>query len=259
MELFQVKGKVCLVTGGGSGIGYGMALALVKHGAKVYICSRDMKKLQATADELTKRGPGSCYAIEADISKQENCKKVAEAIAAKETRLDVLVNNSGCVWGEALETFPDSAWDKVIGLNVKAVFNMTVACLSLLRAKATVDDPSHVINIGSIDGIRVPVLETYSYSASKAAVHQLTRTLANRLATDYILVNAVACGPFHSKMTKSTFEQFRDTILDGVALGRFGDNDDLEGMTIFLSSRASKYVTGAIIPLEGGVLIKANL
>eukprot|EP01133_Synstelium_polycarpum_P003953 gene3953-4578_t len=258
-DLFSVKNKVVLVTGGGAGIGLGISTAYVKHGAKVYICSRDFNKLRESADALTKMGPGSCIAIQADISKQSECKRVAEEISKLETHLDILVNNSGCVWAEELESFSDAGWDKVMNLNVKSVFHMTVACLPLMRVLATNADPSRVINIGSIDGIRVPILETYSYSASKSAVHQLTRTLANKLAPENIVVNAIAAGPFYSKMTKVTFDRFSDVITGGVALGRMGDNQDLEGISIFLGSKSSKWITGAIIPLEGGVLIKANM
>ncbi|EFA79451.1 Rhamnolipids biosynthesis 3-oxoacyl-[acyl-carrier protein] reductase [Heterostelium album PN500] len=225
-SLFDIKGKVALVSGGGSGIGLGISAALIKHGAKVYICSRDFKKCEATAQELTKIGPGTCIAIAADISKVDQLVWFG------------LVNNSGCNWAAELEEFPDSGWDKVMNLNVKAVFNLTVACLPLLRVKATNADPSRVINIGSIDGIRIPSLDTYSYSASKAAVHQLTKTLANRLAHENITVNAIAAGPFMSKMTKVTFEKFHDAVTASVALGRMGDNEDLEGITIFLSSKA---------------------
>ncbi|KAF2072426.1 hypothetical protein CYY_006261 [Polysphondylium violaceum] len=258
-NLFNVKDRVILVTGGGSGIGYGISLGLVKNGAKVYICSRDIKKCDQVANELNTMGPGKCVALQSDLSKAEDCKSVIEKLLKYEDHLDVLINNSGCNWGEPMETYPDKAWDKVLALNLKSIFHLTVAALPLLKKNATVDNPSQVINIGSIDGIRVPILETYAYSSSKAAVHQLTRVLANRLAPDYILVNAIAAGPFMSKMTKQTFEKFNDEVVSSVALNRLGDHLDLEGLLVFLSSRASKYITGAIIPLDGGVLIQAHL
>eukprot|EP01132_Coremiostelium_polycephalum_P006016 gene6016-7496_t len=258
LKWFPTSAKT--VTGGGSGIGYGISLGLVKNGVKVYICSRDFDKCQKVAQELTKLGPGSCVAIKADLSKVIDCKKVVHEIKSNgDNHLDILVNNSGCNWGEEIEKYPELGWDKVMNLNVKSIFYLTVECLPLLKEKAGKDDPSRVINIGSIDGVRVPYLETYAYSASKAAVHQLTRTLANKLASDHILVNAIACGPFLSKMTKQTFETHNDVIIQNIPLGRYGDNQDLEGLLVFLSSKASKWITGALIPLDGGVLIKANL
>ncbi|KAK5580851.1 hypothetical protein RB653_000875 [Dictyostelium firmibasis] len=258
-NLFNVKDKIVMVTGGGSGIGYGISLGFIKNGSKVYICSRDFEKCKKTADELTKIGPGKCIAIKADLSKLSDIKSLFQEFEKYESSLDCLVNNSGANWGEELEKYPDLAWDKVLNLNVKAVFNTSVAALPFLKKNASAQDPSRIINIGSIDGIRVPRLETYAYSASKAAVHQLTRTLADRLAPEHILVNAIAAGPFMSKMTKQTFTQFEDLVKSSVATGRFGNNEDLEGLLVFLTSRASTYITGAIIPLEGGVLIKSNL
>jgi NAD(P)-dependent dehydrogenase (short-subunit alcohol dehydrogenase family) len=163
------------------------------------------------------------------------------------------VNNAGANWGAPLEEFPDSAWDKVLALNVKAVFHLTRACLPLLEKAATADDPARVINIGSIDGIRPPVLDTYAYSASKAAVHQLTRHLAGKLARRHITVNAVAPGPFESKMMAATLDRFREQIEAGNPLGRIGRPDDMAGIAVFLASRAGAYLTGTVIPVDGGM------
>ncbi|EGC36774.1 hypothetical protein DICPUDRAFT_77576 [Dictyostelium purpureum] len=260
-QLFDVSNKVILVTGGGSGIGYGISLGYVKNGCKVYICSRDFEKCKKTAEELSKIGPGKCIAIKADLSKNAEIKVLFKEFSKYEDHLDCLVNNSGCNWGEDLENYPEHAWDKVMNLNVKAVFYTSLEALPFLKKNASPDSPSRIINIGSVDGIRVPNLETYAYSTSKAALHQLTKVLANKLAgEDYnILVNVIACGPFMSKMTQKTFTDFKDIIIGSIATGRFGNNDDLEGLCVFLTSKASNYITGSVIPLEGGLLIKPNL
>jgi NAD(P)-dependent dehydrogenase (short-subunit alcohol dehydrogenase family) len=167
----------------------------------------------------------------------------------------VLVNNAGVVWGAALEEFPQQGWDKVMHTNVEGVFNLTVALLPALRAAARIRGPARVINVGSIDGLRTPSVENYSYSASKAAVHMLTRHLAKRLASERITVNAIAPGPFESKMMAFALDdpQTRADIEASVPLGRIGHPDDAAGLTLFLASRAGSYLTGAVIPLDGGV------
>jgi NAD(P)-dependent dehydrogenase (short-subunit alcohol dehydrogenase family) len=173
-------------------------------------------------------------------------------VQAREDRLHILVNNAGATWGAPLESFDDAAWDRVLSLNVKAVFHLTKSLVPLLEAGASEEDPSRVINIGSIDGLRVPPLETYSYSASKAAVHQLTRHLARRLAP-VITVNAIAPGPFPSKMMAATLAAHGDEIAANAPLRRIGRPDDVAGTAIFLSSRAGSYLTGAVIPVDGGI------
>ncbi len=164
----------------------------------------------------------------------------------------MLVNNAGATWGAPLEAFDDAAWDRVLALNVKGVFHLTRFLLPLLRAAGTAEEPARVVNIGSIDGIHVPVLETYSYSASKAAVHQLTRHLARRLAPE-ITVNAIAPGPFESKMMAATLDAFGDQIAAAAPLKRIGRPDDMAGAVIYLASRAGAYLTGAVIPVDGGI------
>jgi len=258
-DLFSVKDKVVLVTGGARGIGFLISKAFVKHGAKVYICSRSKNVCEEVAQQLTQEGPGTCYSIDGDLSKASDCEKVASILAEKEPKLHVLVNNSGNNWGAPFESYPDKAWDRVLSLNVKAVFNLTKALVPLLSAAGSASDPARVINIGSIDGVRVTLLETYAYSASKAAVHHLSKVLANQLGPSYITVNAIACGPFQSKMMAETLKNIGDQLVASIPLGRIGNADDIEGIMIYLTSKASSWVTGAVIPLEGGILVKAHL
>lgn len=250
-DLFSVEGKVALVTGGSRGIGLMIARGLVEAGARVYISSRKKDVCDEVATELSQ--DGACLSLPADLSREEGARDLAEAIGAREPRLHVLVNNAGANWGAPLEEYPDSAWDKVLALNVKSVFHLTRACLPQLEEAATPGDPARVINVGSIDGLRVPLLETYAYSASKAAVHHLTRALAMRLARHHITVNAIAPGPFESRMMAATLERFRDQIVASCPLGRIGEPEDMAGVAIYLASRAGAYVTGAVIPVDGGI------
>jgi NAD(P)-dependent dehydrogenase (short-subunit alcohol dehydrogenase family) len=249
-ELFSIKGKTALVTGGSRGIGLMIATGFVEAGVKVYISSRKADVCEEVAAELSKIG--ECIALPADLSTEAQCRDLAERVAAREDHLDILVNNAGATWGTPIEEFDDAAWDRVLSLNVKGVFHLTKFLLPLLRAAGTAEEPARVINIGSIDGIHVPVLETYSYSASKAAVHQLTRHLAKRLAPS-ITVNAIAPGPFESKMMAATLEAFGTQIAQGAPLKRIGRPDDMAGAAIFLASRAGAYLTGAVIPVDGGI------
>jgi NAD(P)-dependent dehydrogenase (short-subunit alcohol dehydrogenase family) len=250
-DLFKVSGKVALVTGGSRGIGLMIARGFVEGGAKVYISARKREELEAARSELAKAG--DVVAIPADLSTEAGCNALAAEIARREPALHVLVNNAGANWGAPLAEYPDDAWDKVLALNVKSVFHLTRASLPQLKAAATSDDPARIINIGSVDGLHVPPLETYAYSASKAAVHHLTRTLARRLAADNVTVNAVAPGPFESKMMKKTLEDFGDAIVASVPRGRIGQPEDMAGVAIYLASRAGAYVTGAVIPVDGGM------
>ena len=249
-ELFSVAGKTVLVTGGSRGIGEMIARGFVEGGAKVYISARKAEACDATAAELSKIG--ECISIPADLSSEEGARTLAEQISAREGKLDVLVNNAGATWGAPLEQFDEAAFEKVMAVNVKGVFHLTKFLLPLLKAAGTAEVPARVINIGSIDGIHVPIMETYSYSASKAAVHQLTRHLARFLAPT-VTVNAIAPGPFESKMMAATLESFGDQIAEGAPLKRIGRPDDMAGTAIFLASRAGSYLTGAIIPVDGGI------
>jgi len=249
-DLFDIAGKTALVTGGSRGIGKMIAAGFVDAGVKVYISSRKADVCEKVAAELSQKG--TCIAVPADLSTEAECRRLAEEIKAREDSLDILVNNAGATWGTPLEDFDEAAFERVLALNVKGVFHLTKFLVPLLQATGTVEEPARVINIGSIDGIGVPTLETYSYSASKAAVHQLTRHLAKRLAPQ-VTVNAIAPGPFESKMMAATLEAFGEQIAASAPLKRIGRPDDMAGAAIYLSSRAGAYLTGAIIPVDGGI------
>ncbi|WP_334141595.1 SDR family oxidoreductase [Rhabdothermincola sp.] len=255
-DLFSIQGKTALVTGGSRGIGLMIARGFVEAGARVVISSRKADVCDQVAEELGRIG--ECVAMPADLSTADECRRLAAEVSNHfDGALDILVNNAGANWGAPLAEFPDSAWDRVLDLNVKGVFHLTQALVPSLAAAGSPADPARVINIGSIDGLRVPEFETYSYSASKAAVHHLTRVLAKRLARDHITVNAIAPGPFESKMMAATLDAFGDVIRAQCPLGRIGEPDDMAGTAIFLSSRAGSYLTGAVIPVDGGIATTA--
>ena len=249
-ELFSIAGKTAVVTGGSRGIGLMIARGFVEAGARVIISSRKADVCDEVAAELSKLG--ECEAIPADLSSEAECRRLAEAVAARLSSLDILVNNAGATWGAPLDQFDEAAWERVLALNVKGVYHLTKFLVPLLEAAGSADQPARVINIGSIDGIKVPLLETYSYSASKAAVHMLTRHLAKRLAPA-ITVNAIAPGPFESKMMAATLDAFGEQIAAAAPLKRIGRPDDMAGAAIFLASRAGAYVTGAVVPVDGGI------
>jgi NAD(P)-dependent dehydrogenase (short-subunit alcohol dehydrogenase family) len=249
-DLFSVDGKVALVTGGSRGIGLMIARGFVEAGARVYISSRKADVCEKEAAGLSELG--WCEALPADLSTEDACRTLAGQVAEREPALHILVNNAGATWGAPLDDFDEAAWNRVLDLNVKGVFHLTKFLRPTLEAASTTDDPARVINIGSIDGLHVPALETYSYSASKAAVHHLTRHLARRLAPK-ITVNAIAPGPFESKMMAATLEAFGDEIAAQAPLKRIGRPDDMAGVSRFLASRAGAYLTGAVIPVDGGI------
>jgi NAD(P)-dependent dehydrogenase (short-subunit alcohol dehydrogenase family) len=249
-SLFDVSNKVVLVTGGSRGIGEMIARGFVEAGAVVYISSRKAEVGDAVAKELSKIGP--CTSIPADLSKESECLRLANELIEREAHLDVLVNNAGATWGAPMDEYDEAAFERVLALNVKGVFHLTKFLRPLLEVTATEESPSRVINIGSIDGLKVPTMETYAYSASKAAVHQLTRHLAKYLAPK-ITVNAIAPGPFESKMMHATLEAYGDEIASGAPMKRIGKPSDMAGAAIFLASPAASYITGVVLPVDGGI------
>lgn len=254
-ELFGLAGKRALVTGGTRGIGLMMARGLLQAGAQVVLSSRKQDACDRAVAELAPFGEVS--AVAADLSRHDECDRLAERVTA-DGPLHVLVNNAGATWGEPLETFPDSAWDKVLDLNLKSPFWLTRAVLPALRATATADDPARVINVGSIDAIHVSPLPVYSYASAKAGLHQLTRVLARELGPQHVTVNAVAPGPFPSKMMAATLDAFGDSIAAAAPLRRIGRDDDMAGIAVFLASRAGAYLTGTVIPVDGGIATTAS-
>ena len=252
-ELFDVSGKTALVTGGSRGIGLMIARGLLQAGARVIVSSR---KEGAVAEAERELSPlGDCAGVVGDVSTPDGAAALAAATIERFPSLDILVNNAGVTWGAPLEEFPATGWDRVAHTNVEGTFHLTVALLGALRASASREDPARVVNIGSIDGIRTPSVENYSYSASKAAVHMLTRHLAKRLAAESITVNAIAPGPFQSKMMAFLLDdpESRAAVEGTVPLRRIGHPDDVAGLILFLCSRAGSYVTGTVIPLDGGI------
>ena len=250
-DLFSIEGKVALVTGGSRGIGLMIARGFVEAGARVYISSRKKDVCDAVAAGLSKTG--TCISLPTDLSSEAGANALAAEVAAREPALHILVNNAGANWGAPIADYPDDAWDKVLATNLKSPFFLTRASLPLLEKAARHEDPARVINIGSIDGLKVPLFETYAYSASKAALHHMTRVLARQLAPRRITVNCVAPGPFESKMMAATLERFKDNIVSTCPLGRIGEPGDMAGIAIYLASRAGSYVTGAVIPVDGGI------
>ncbi|WP_288337385.1 SDR family oxidoreductase [uncultured Gordonia sp.] len=250
-DLFCVKDKTVLVTGGTSGIGAMIAEGLRSQGAQVVVAGRKAASLER-ARQL------GLDVVQVDLSLEDAPRDLADDVIARYGQLDVLINNAGATWGASLTDFPETGWDKVIDLNVRVPFFLTQALLPALTRAASADDPSRVIMIGSIDGgLRVPETPSYSYSASKAAVHQLTRHLARGLGASNITVNAIAPGPFESKMMDAILEARGDQIAALSPLGRIGRPDDVVGAATFLSSRAGAYLTGAIIPVDGGIATTA--
>lgn len=254
MDLFSVAGKAAVVTGGTRGIGLMIARGLLQAGArKVYISSRKADACAAAEKELS--AYGDVTAIPADLSTEAECRRLAEEVAAVENELHILVNNAGATWGTPMAEFTEDAWNKVMDTNLKGPFFLTRSLLPLLEKAATDDDPARVINIGSIDGLTVNPMPHYPYSASKAGIHHLTRVLARELGPKRITVNAVAPGPFPSKMMAFALDDpgIRGAIEARNPLGRIGRPDDMAGIAVFLSSRAGSYVNGAVIPVDGGM------
>ena len=258
-NLFSVEGKVVLVTGGSRGIGEMIAAGYLANGAKVYISSRKADVCDATASRLAAEYGGECISIPANLADLNGIEAAAAALSEREERLDVLINNAGVSWGAPLDEFPETGWDKVMDTNVKGVFFLTQKLLPLLRAAASAEDPARVINVGSIDGIKTPIFENFSYGPSKAAVHYLTRVLAAHLVKENIIVNAIAPGPFPTWMLSTGVggggdvdNTDWDAVGRGNPRGRVGTPEDIAGVAIFLGSRASAFTVGEVITCDGG-------
>jgi NAD(P)-dependent dehydrogenase (short-subunit alcohol dehydrogenase family) len=261
-NLFAIAGKVAVVTGGSRGIGEMIAAGFLAAGARVYISSRKAEVCDATAQRLAAEFGGECISIPANLAELKGIQAFADELGRREDRLDILVNNAGVSWGAPLEEFPENGWDKVMDTNVKGVFFLTQKLLPLLRAAGTAEDPARVVNVGSIDGIKVPVFDTFSYGPSKAAVHHLTRVLAAHLVKQHVLVNAIAPGPFPTWMLSTgvggggDVEATNwDAVGRGNPRGRVGTPQDIAGIAIFLCSRAGAYTVGEVITCDGGSVV----
>ncbi|MBM70153.1 MAG: 3-oxoacyl-ACP reductase [Haliea sp.] len=253
-NLFNVSGKVAVVTGGSRGIGAMIAEGFVANGVKTYITARKAEELEATAERLSAQG--ECIAIPSDLSTLSGITAFAAALREREPAVHILVNNAGATWGAAIDEFPESGWDKVMDLNVKSIFFLTQQMLPLLRAGRRDDDPARVINIGSVNGITNAHGNNYGYSASKAAVHHLTRQLGADLAKEGINVNAIAPGLFPSKMTAHLLPHEAE-LVQSFPISRMGSAEDAAGTAIYLSSRAAAWVTGHVLVLDGGLVADA--
>ena len=261
-HLFSVRDKVVLVTGGSRGIGEMIAAGFLANGATVYISSRKAEVCDATAERLAAEYGGTCVSLPADLSGLAGVDALAASLGERTDHLDVLVNNAGVSWGAPIDEFPEIGWDKVFDTNVKGVFFLTQRLLPLLEAAATAEDPSRVVNIGSVDGIRTPAFDTVSYGPSKAAVHAITRQLASKLVKRNIIVNAIAPGPFPTWMLSTgvgTGGDVEGTDWDAVGRmtprGRVGGPADICGLTIYLCSRAGAYTVGEVITCDGGIVV----
>ena len=261
-DLFSVKGKVALVTGGSRGIGEMIAAGFVANGARTYISSRKAGACDATAQRLADTYGGECISLPANLAEMEGIDAIVAQLTEREERVDILVNNAGVSWGAPLDQFPESGWDKVMDTNVKGPFFLTQKLLPLLEKGATADDPSRVINVGSIDGLRNAIFDTFSYGPSKAALHSLTKMLALHLGKRNIIVNAIAPGPFPTWMLSTGVGgggDVENTDWDAVGRrnprGRVGTPEDIAGLAIFLASRAGAFTVGEVISCDGGTML----
>ena len=255
-SLFSLSGKTALVTGGSSGLGLVIAKGLLQNGAKVIISSRSEEKCDKALQELKK--VGEVHAWAADVTNAQHRAELLNFVSSIFGNLNVLVNNAGANWGAPFEDYPDEGFDKVINTNLNSVFSLTRDAVSLLEQAASEKDPARIVNIGSMDGIHVPIVQrvpTFAYSASKAALHHLTRVMAVELAKKRITVNAVAPGFFESRMTDYVFEHFLSDIEDDCPLGRIGRPEEIVGILTYLTSRAGAYTNGTVIPVDGGTSI----
>lgn len=251
-ELFTVRGKIALVTGGTSGIGLMIARGLVRRGVKTYIAGRGVAQSQAIAARLS--AEGLCFGLAADLSDAQGPQQLAAELARHESHLNILVNNAGASEPGTLESLSIEKWDTVLNVNLRAAFFLTQNVLPQLRAAATPRDPARIINIGSIGGLHIPNWDAFPYGASKAALHHMTRALAKRLGKDHIVANAIAPGPFPSRLTNTASDAVQKSVQTYIPLARCGEPEDIEGLVVFLASRAGAYVNGTTIPLDGGYI-----
>ena len=249
-ELFSIAGRRALITGASQGIGRMIAAGYVNAGATVYVCSRNQEACRTLEKDLS--GGGRCVAIPGDVSTESGCRAIADALQGHEDRLDILVNNAGAAAMAPIESFGDDVWDGVLAVNLKAPFYLVRFLLPLLRAASAPDDPARVINIGSISALRIQDMDNYAYSASKSALHTLTRHLARRLAPA-ITVNTIAPGPFPSLMMADVLDQYGAQIAAAAPMKRIGRDDDIAGAAIFLASAAAAWMTGTTMVLDGGL------
>jgi len=258
-NLFSIEGKIALVTGGSRGIGEMIAAGFLANGAKVYISSRKAEVCDETANRLQEQYGGECISLPADLSNLNGIQSLVNSLPDGE-KLDILVNNAGASWGEPIDEYSEKGWDKVMDTNVKGVFFLTQKLLPLLRSSATAEDPSRVINIGSIDGIKTGLFDAFSYGPSKAALHHLTRVLAASLVKENIIVNAIAPGPFPTWMLSTgvggggDLDINWDEVGNSNPRGRVGTPEDIAGLAIFLCSRAGAYTVGETITCDGGAV-----
>ena len=258
-NLFSIEGKNALVTGGSRGIGEMIAAGFLANGAKVYISSRKAEVCDETANRLQEQYGGECISLPADLSNLNGIESLVNSLPDGE-KLDILVNNAGASWGEPIDEYSEKGWDKVMDTNVKGVFFLTQKLLPLLRSSATAEDPSRVINIGSIDGIKTGLFDAFSYGPSKAALHHLTRVLAASLVKENIIVNAIAPGPFPTWMLSTgvggggDLDINWDEVGNSNPRGRVGTPEDIAGLAIFLCSRAGAYTVGETITCDGGAV-----
>ncbi len=255
-DLFSVSGKVAVVTGGSRGIGAMIARGFVENGVKTYITARKVEELQATADQLNEIG--ECIAIASDLSTLDGIVAFTDALKEKEEQIHILVNNAGATWGEEIDNFPEAGWDKVMDLNAKSPFFLIQKLLPAMRSAGTKEDPARVINISSINAYANPNMTNYSYSASKAAILHLTRHLAADLVGDNINVNGIAPGLFPSKMTAFAIGGQEEAVGATIPRGRIGNAEDAAGTAIYLCAKASAWVTGHTVVLDGGVIANAG-